>query len=855
LGATGNTIGGTALGARNLISGNNNEGVLISDENTSGNVVLGNFIGTNDMGTGRLANDSDGVEVSFGATGNSIGGTALGARNLISGNNANGVLIFEEGTSGNVVAGNFIGTNDAGTAALPNGFNGVFIAFGATGNTIGGTVLGARNLISANTDGVLIRGMSTSGNVVAGNFIGSNAAGTGPLANSDDGVVIDGAATGNTIGGTTLGAGNTIAFNGSNGINVNGAGSLGNSLLGNRIFANTRLGINLGNGGVTANDPLDPDNGANRLQNFPVLTRAESGPLATVIEGALNSTPGRTFRLEFFHSPTGDSSGFGEGQTLLGSRDVSTGASGAVPFSTSFALSLAADTVITATATDLTTGDTSEFSASQAVVIESPTVTINQAASQADPTNGQPIVFTVVFSEPVTGFNGADLSFARSTVGGTLTPAVTESGPLNGTTYTVRVSGATGAGDVVASVLAGAAQDSAGNLSLAFTSTDNRVTFLVASVSGTVYVDTNANGVQDPGEPGLASAPVFADVDGDGEQDPGEPASRTDSQGNYTLEQLPLGTQTIVNPLPSASFVRIVPTGNSLPLALTEASPSQGGLAFGIHPISPVLPTFPTLRPAGINATSDVNILFVQSPTFPILPPGGVAPTSILNIQYVQSLYRQILGREADSSSSFWVGLLPDPVTTSASVYQQARQVVAQGIWQSFEHRGLQINSYYQTLLGRLPDFFGASYWFNLLFFGGVSEQEVVAGIAGSAEYQGQFASQPEFFDGLYADILGSLTGPVPVSYNAGLLDPLGEFLAGQSSNVELARDLVFSDQSLIRGINGLGLSYLGRLLDQDLPSLELSFALYRGTGKPLLLSTTLLSSDEYLARVGEGLV
>jgi len=102
-----------------------------------------------------------------------------------------------------------------------------------------------------------------------------------------------------------------------------------------------------------------------------------------------------------------------------------------------------------------------------------PTVTINQAVSQTDPTSASPINFTVVFSETVTGFASNDISFAGSTVGGTLTAVVTGTGP----TYTVAVSGMTGTGTVVASVLAGAATDAAGNLNLASTSTDNTVTF------------------------------------------------------------------------------------------------------------------------------------------------------------------------------------------------------------------------------------------------------------------------------------------------------------------------------------------------------------------------------------------
>ncbi len=102
-----------------------------------------------------------------------------------------------------------------------------------------------------------------------------------------------------------------------------------------------------------------------------------------------------------------------------------------------------------------------------------PTVTINQAAGQADPTNASPINYTVVFSKAVTGFATGDVSFTGSTAGGAKVGTVTGSG----TTYNVAVTGMTGTGTVVASIAAGVANDTAGNGNAASTSTDNTVTF------------------------------------------------------------------------------------------------------------------------------------------------------------------------------------------------------------------------------------------------------------------------------------------------------------------------------------------------------------------------------------------
>lgn len=109
-------------------------------------------------------------------------------------------------------------------------------------------------------------------------------------------------------------------------------------------------------------------------------------------------------------------------------------------------------------------------------------MTIDQAAGQADPTSAAPVTFDVVFSEPVTGFDAADIDLSASTAGGPLVASVTGSG----TTYTVSVSGMSSSGTVVASVPAGAAVDAANNPSTASTSTDNSVTYLAPDTTAPV---------------------------------------------------------------------------------------------------------------------------------------------------------------------------------------------------------------------------------------------------------------------------------------------------------------------------------------------------------------------------------
>lgn len=216
--STQNTIGGTTAGARNIISGNNHSGVLISGG--FGNTVQGNFIGTDVTGVSDLGNTFYGVVLYAGAQNNVIGGTGSGAGNVISGNDASGLAIREANTNNNLVQGNYIGTTADGISARKNEEHGVYIAEGAQSNTIGGTTSGARNIIGGNGfSGVVIEEANTSNNLVQGNYIGLNVVGN-YRRNTDYGVYIRDGASNNTIGGSDAGAGNVISCNGQSGIRV-----------------------------------------------------------------------------------------------------------------------------------------------------------------------------------------------------------------------------------------------------------------------------------------------------------------------------------------------------------------------------------------------------------------------------------------------------------------------------------------------------------------------------------------------------------------------------------------------------------------------------------------------------------
>ena len=167
---------------RNVISGNGNAGVFFYTTAANHNTVIGNYVGTDATGAKAIGNANAGVQVN-GGTDNTIGGTTAGARNVISGNKKDGVLMVTDGTQRNTVLGNYIGTNAAGNARLGNGWYGVEIS--QPNNLVGGTTSAARNVISANGyAGVVLYLTSSTANKVEGNYIGTDATGTKDLGNS-----------------------------------------------------------------------------------------------------------------------------------------------------------------------------------------------------------------------------------------------------------------------------------------------------------------------------------------------------------------------------------------------------------------------------------------------------------------------------------------------------------------------------------------------------------------------------------------------------------------------------------------------------------------------------------------------
>lgn len=394
-----------------------------------------------------MINGNTGGATRIELNGTAAGPSAAGLTLTASGCTVRGLVINRFSVHGIVLAGsnntiqsNFIGTNAAGNAPLPNGGSGIVIGSGAIGNIIGGNSPTAANVISGNASaGVFLS--DANGNQIVGNFIGTDTTGTVSLGNGGVGINSLGSSSNNTVGSTVAGSGNTIAFNTFDGIFF--ANGVGNAILGNSIFSNGILGINLNDdGGVTPNDMCDVDMGANNSQNFPDLTSAQaSGGGMTAITGNLNSTPNMVFRIEFFSNTVCNASGNGEGRTFIGSTTVMTPGVGScdVVISANLAVAVPEGSFITATATD-PSNNTSEFS--QCVVVTAAACTVTCPANQTRPNDVNQCGASVDYPPPTTDGTCGTVTCAPPAgsffpVGTTVVTCTSSAGP--GCTFQVTV--------------------------------------------------------------------------------------------------------------------------------------------------------------------------------------------------------------------------------------------------------------------------------------------------------------------------------------------------------------------------------------------------------------------------------
>jgi hypothetical protein len=357
-------IGGTTPAARNLISGGNLNGYQItlgSGQAVTGTKIEGNLVGTDVTGLVKLAPSGMAPLLLSSGSNNTIGGTSAGARNVM----VNGIAT--QSATGNFIQGNFLGIDVTGKTNL--GCYGFCIQLNSANNTIGGSAPGAGNRIGgAISEGIDIIG---DGNVVQGNFIGTDESGTVRIGNSGYGIYVrasnvliggTGAGEANVI--ANNGGSAAIGVHGTHvGVTIRG-----NSIFDNPSDLPTDgLGIDLLEGsfdtkGVTYNDAGDGDTGPNGLQNYPLITSVTYGASTTTVAGTLDSQASTVYDLDFYSNPVcaARPQELPEGKTYLGAIQVTTDGSGNATFNADLPVAAANGSPITATATD-PGGSTSEF--------------------------------------------------------------------------------------------------------------------------------------------------------------------------------------------------------------------------------------------------------------------------------------------------------------------------------------------------------------------------------------------------------------------------------------------------------------------------------------------------------------
>jgi len=240
-----NTIGSKFVSGRNIIGGNGTTGIEIQGSASKENVVIGNYIGTDIRGTATLPNLQSGILIGRGAESSVIGGAELGEGNVVSGNRGAGIALQTDANSTRVL-GNFIGTDNTGMVALPSQRHGLII-HESGGIVVGGVGESAGNVISGQLEnGMVVQGASHNIGI-EGNKIGTSSSGDVAIANGTYGILVTSGSSDNTIGGKHKAAANIIGRNGRSGVRLFEAGT-GNEISGNVIGVNTRAGACIGNG-------------------------------------------------------------------------------------------------------------------------------------------------------------------------------------------------------------------------------------------------------------------------------------------------------------------------------------------------------------------------------------------------------------------------------------------------------------------------------------------------------------------------------------------------------------------------------------------------------------------------------
>ena len=346
----------------------------------------------------------------------------------------------------------------------------------------------------------------------------------------------------------------------------------------------------------------------------------------------------------------------------------------------------------------------------------------------------------------------------------------TTAGSVTASNGTLAVSGshdysATGSDSIKVSL----SDNSPGTASAAATSTATVVTTsttttstATATISGEVFDDVNVNRVLDSGEIGLGGRTVFLNNDGTGVPDSSNPSTATDANGNYTFTALAAGSYSVMEVVPANHGVTL--TTNPQTLSVT-AGENVTGINIGNVLTSTLLPLqVPLTR---LPAASDANTA------------------------YINAVYASILGHAPDATGlAYW----QQQMTGGAG-----RASVAQGVWDSAEHRGMEVEQFYEEFLGRPSDPAGKSFW-TAAFNAWGTEQIEVEGFLTSTEFMNLHSGETAFVDALYNNVALRAPDSTGESYWVGqlasgqtLLQVASAFVFGQEASTAVV-DAFYSD-------------------------------------------------------------
>jgi hypothetical protein len=851
-----NTVGAATPEARNIISGNNFYGLELTG-GASNNVVSGNYIGTDATGAAPLGNTVDGLIIAYASSGNQIGGNGSAYGNVISGNGRYGLWMSGlpgSSPTNNKVQGNRIGTNAAGDAPLPND-HGLVILYGSE-NLIGG-IAAEGNIISGNAgNGISLASDTTIQNTVRGNFIGTNSSAAN-LGNALHGVWISGGASNNVIGFAGFGNSprNVIAFNGQDGVSVTSGGtsSVGNSILGNSIHSNGGLGIDLANNGITANDTGDADNGANTLQNFPILTRFQhdSATSTTYWSATLNSTPNIQFNIQIFYSPTCDASGNGEGRTFFMEFPATTSANGNASLVISTSADIPVGQYATATATD-PSGNTSEFS---------------------------PCFLTTATQPGAIQFSSAN-SMHNEAVG-TATISVTRDGLAAGATVQYSTSNGTATAGADYTAAQGTLTFATGQQSASFTIPINDDSLDEANETINLTLSNPTGGAT----LGAQSTATFTIIDND------QPQTSTIglTQSNYNVAE---GAQFVtinVNRTDNLSQAATVKYATSDTAGLTactvfqgkasercDYATSLGTLRWAAGEGGTKSFTIPIVDDAHVEGVETFNIA-LSSPTGGNL---GAQTTALVNISdnandsanapnpiddisfFVTQQYIDFLGRLPDQGGfNNWVATLQGCPDGGYGLNNPTcdRVHVAKSTFQSieFQTRGYWAYRFYEVAFGRRPSY--SEFIPDMALVGGPKSPQEEA--LSKDQHLAEFIQRSEFtqkYDSVinnaaaYVDLLLQTAGLPNHPQRATLIS---QMQSGQKSAAQVLREIVESqeveDRFYVRGF--VSMMYYGFLRrDPDAAGFQNYVNQLNTTWDPRKVTFDFIYSPEYLGRFGK---